>query len=90
MMLSLMSAGFFLFIVGAAIKARNRPVVSGAEQMLTAIGEVLDDFEKDGRVHIHGEVWHARSTQPLHKGTRVRVTAVDGLVLHVKPVSGES
>jgi membrane-bound serine protease (ClpP class) len=88
--LSLLSAGFFLFIVGAAIKARNRPVVSGQEEMLTAIGEVLDDFERDGRIRIHGEVWNARSTVPLHKGSLVEVVAMDGLVLHVKPVTRES
>jgi membrane-bound serine protease (ClpP class) len=88
-MLSLLSAGFFLFIVGAAIKARNRPVVSGQEQMLTATGEVLEDFEENGQVRIHGEIWSARSSEPLHKGCRVEVVSMDGLVLHVKPVTRE-
>jgi membrane-bound serine protease (ClpP class) len=88
--LSLLTAGFFLFIVGAAIKARNRPVVSGVEEMLTATGEVLEDFEGNGRIRIHGEVWNARSTVPLHKGSLVEVTAMDGLVLHVKPVTKET
>ena len=88
--LSLLTAGFFLFIVGAAIKARNRPVVSGQEEMLTAVGEVLDDFEGSGRIRIHGEVWNAQSTVPLHRGSLVKVTAVDGLVLHVKPVTKET
>lgn len=89
LMLSLLSAGFFLFIVGAAVKARNRPIVSGQEQMLTAIGEVLDDFEGKGSVRIHGEVWSASSSLPLRKGCRVKVIAVDGLVLHVQPVTEE-
>jgi len=88
--LSLLTAGFFLFIVGAAIKARNRPVVSGVEEMLTAVGEVLEDFEGNGRIRIHGEVWNARSAVPLHKGSLVKVIAMDGLVLHVKPVTKES
>jgi membrane-bound serine protease (ClpP class) len=88
--LSLISAGFFLFIVGAAIKARNRPVVSGREEMLAAVGEVLDDFEREGRIRIHGEIWNARSDTPLHRGSRVEVVAMDGLVLHVKPLTRES
>jgi membrane-bound serine protease (ClpP class) len=88
--LSLLTAGFFLFIVGAAIKARNRPVVSGVEEMLTAVGEVLEDFEGNGRIRIHGEVWNAKSIVPLHKGSLVEVTAMDGLVLHVKPVTKET
>ena len=74
----------------SAIKARNRPVVSGVEEMLTATGEVLEDFEGNGRIRIHGEVWNARSAVPLHKGSLVKVIAMDGLVLHVKPVTKES
>ena len=81
--LSLLSAGFFLFVVGAAIKARKRPVVSGLEEMLHASGEVLEDFEGKGRIRIHGEIWWAKSSVPLRQGDHVVVTAVDGLVLYV-------
>lgn len=81
--LSLLSAGFFLFVVGAAIKARKRPVVSGLEEMLHASGEVIDDFEGKGRIRIHGEIWWAQSSVPLRQGDHVVVTGVDGLVLHV-------
>ena len=87
--LSVMTAGFFLFVIGAAIKARKRPVVSGQEEMLHTTGEVLEDFEGRGRVHIHGENWSAESTLPLKRGDRVQVVAVDGLVLHVQPAKKE-
>lgn len=87
--LSMLSAGFFLFVVGAAIKARKRPVVSGQEEMLHTTGEVMEDFEGQGRVHIHGEVWSAESTLPLKRGNRVQVVAVDGLVLHVQLANKE-
>jgi membrane-bound serine protease (ClpP class) len=88
--LSLLSAGFFLFIVGAAIKARHRPVVSGQEEMLHARGEVLDDFEGKGRIRIHGEIWWAESVKPLKRGDRVEVVAVNGLVLQVHPINQET
>jgi len=87
--LSLITAGFFLFIIGAAIKARERPVVSGQEEMLHASGEVLDDFEGKGRIRIHGEIWLAESATPLRRGDRVQVVAVDGLVLKVQPHNQE-
>jgi len=87
--LSLASAGFFLFVVGAAVKARKRPVVSGREELLRARGEVLDDFAGKGRIRIHGEVWQAATRVPLKRGDRVRVTAVDGLVLSVEPETKE-
>jgi membrane-bound serine protease (ClpP class) len=88
--LSLITAGFFLFIIGAAIKARERPVVSGQEEMLHASGEVLDDFEGKGRIRIHGEIWLAESTTPLRRGDRVKVVAVNGLVLKVQPHNQEA
>jgi membrane-bound serine protease (ClpP class) len=87
--LALVSAGFFLFVVGAAIKARKRPIVSGEEEMLHTVGEVIDDFDGKGRIRIHGEVWKAESAVPLHSGDKVRVTAVDGLVLKVHPTGQE-
>jgi membrane-bound serine protease (ClpP class) len=87
--LSFITAGFFLFIIGAAIKARERPVVSGEEEMLHAAGEVLDDFEGKGRIRIHGEIWRAESATPLRRGDKVQVVAVDGLVLKIQPLNKE-
>jgi membrane-bound serine protease (ClpP class) len=87
--LSFITAGFFLFIIAAAIKARERPVVSGQEELLQATGEVLGDFEGKGHIRIHGEVWLAESATPLRQGDRVQVLAVDGLVLKVQPLIQE-
>jgi membrane-bound serine protease (ClpP class) len=82
--LALVSAGFFLFIVGAAIKARKRPVVSGVEEMLHAAGEALEDFDRKGRVRVHGEAWLAESDAPVKRGDKIKVTGIDGLVLHIR------
>ena len=88
--LSVLSAGFFLFVIGAAIKARKRPVVSGEEEMLYATGEALDDFDGKGRIRIHGEVWWAESTGPVSRGDKVQVVAIDGLVLQIQPGNKEA
>ena len=87
--LSVTTAGFFLFVVGAAVKARNRPVVSGMEELLGATGEVIEDFAGKGRIRIHGEIWWAESAVPLHGGDKVRVDSIEGLVLRVHPAQGE-
>jgi len=87
--LSLITAGFFLFIIGAAIKARERPVVSGQEEMLHSTGEVLDDFVGKGRIRIHSEIWQAESATALRRGDKVQVVAIDGLVLKVQPLNQE-
>ena len=78
------ASGALVFLtIGAAVRARRASMVSGAEAMIGAEGEVLDDFERDGRVRAAGEIWRARSGEPLGKGTRIKVSAVDGVRLEV-------
>ncbi|MDH5394373.1 MAG: nodulation protein NfeD [Gammaproteobacteria bacterium] len=76
----------FIFIIGMAMKARRRPVVSGLEQLLGSEAIVIEDFQQAGRVSIHSESWNARSTSPLSKGQHVIVTGIEGLTLQVEPV----
>ena len=86
LMFTAVSGLFFLGVIGLAVKARARPVVSGQEELLDTTGTVLEDFIGDaGRVRIHGESWQARSTVPLRHGQPVRVTGIDGLTLQVEP-----
>jgi len=79
------SALFIFFVVGMALKARLRPVVSGSEEMVGSSGEVLDFDGQDGWARVHGETWRIRSRQPLVRGQRVRVDRLDGLTLEVVP-----
>ena len=79
------SAAFLFLVVGMALKAHRRPVVSGREELLGSTGEVLEDCEREGWARIHGETWRIRSRSPLKAGERVRVGAVDGLMLEVVP-----
>ena len=39
-----------------------------------------------GHVRVLGEIWQARSVSELPTGSRVRVVAVDGLMLDVEAV----
>jgi len=82
---ALVSAAFFILIVGMALKARRRPVVSGREEMTGSIGSVVEDFDTRGNVHIHGEIWQATANVPVRKGQTVRVTGMDGLILSIEP-----
>ena len=83
---ALASALFIFLAVGVALKARRRPVVSGQEEMIGDIGEVLEDFDgKDGRARVHGESWRIRSRQPLQRGQKIEVVHMEGLILDVEP-----
>jgi len=79
------SAGFFIFVVGMLARGRRSPVVSGREELIGLAGELLEDCEREGWARVHGETWRVRSRAPLKRGARVRVTAIDGLVLDVVP-----
>ena len=82
--MALLSAAFFAGVLGFAAQARQRPVRTGAEQMIGSVGEVVSWTEDVGRVHINGEMWQARSKQSLSKGQKVRVVSRTGLTLIVE------
>ena len=82
--MAVLSAGFFAGVLGFAVRARRRPVRTGAEEMIGITGEVVSWSGEEGRVHVHGEVWAARSGKSLTKGQKVRVVGRTGLTLSVE------
>ncbi len=84
---STVSSIFFLITLRMVFAAHHKPIVSGVDEMLGSIGQVLEDFEGSGRIHIHGEAWQVESKLPLKRGDQVRVTSIDGLILSVEPVT---
>lgn len=83
---ALSSAVFFIMALGFLLRSRNSPVVTGKEEMLGSIGLVIDNFTGTGMVRIHSENWKATSGQSLHKNEKVKVIAIDGLLLKVKSI----
>jgi len=95
--LALGGAAFVAAVSSVALRARRRPVVTGAEAMVGSIGEVIDDgLHPDSRpgrapsatgwARVHGERWRVACAAPLAAGSRVRVTARSGLTLTVTPL----
>ena len=84
---SITSVLVFVVAIGMALKARRRPVVSGIEELIGGTATVMDDFEQQGKVAIHSEIWNAYSHTPLLKGQQVKVTAIKGLTLEVEPIN---
>jgi membrane-bound serine protease (ClpP class) len=80
------TAGFVFFVLGAALQARRMPPATGAEEILGSTGSVIDWHETNGNVRVLGEMWAARSAQPLKPNDPVRVVARDGLTLVVEPL----
>jgi len=84
----LITAAFFLFIIGLGVRAQRRKPVTGAEGIVGEVGEAMGELAPEGRVRVHGEIWSATSDGgPIASGTRVRVTRVENLRLTVVKVS---
>lgn len=87
--LAVLTGVFIFFVSGVALKARRRPVVTGSEELIGSVGEMLDDVESENWARIHSERWRVQSPVPLRTGQRVRVTARHDLVLSVVPVNDQ-
>ena len=83
--IALASSFGLMAIIGIAMKARQRPVVSGREELVGATGTALMDFEHQGSIFVHSERWSAITSAPLLEGQAIVVTAIDGLMLEVRP-----
>ncbi len=84
------SALFLIPVVHLALRARRRPVISGAEGLRAAEGIALDPFPGRGRVRIQGEIWEAQSEASIQTGQGVRVVDRQGLLLNIVPKSEET
>src|SRR2546428_3847743 len=83
---TVLTALFFIFIVGAGLRAQFRPVQSGMETMLgRTVGALSRIDAGGGKVFIEGEYWNAVSETPIESGQPVEVIGVEGLTLKVKP-----
>lgn len=82
---TLLSAGFFMFVLGMVLRARKRPVVAGSEELMHSTAEVMEGFDHEGWVRVHGETWRARTETPLLPKQKVKVKAIHGLLLEVEP-----
>ncbi len=95
------SPWFVIFVVGAfglllmwviayLLRLRRKGAVSGQEQILKEIAVAREDFSDQGAVMLEGEIWTARTSEPVKKGQKLRVERIDGLLLDVSPAGNES
>ncbi len=81
-----------MMVTGMPTMVRTRfstPTI-GREWMLGELGEAVEAVDPDGVVSINDALWKARTNRatPIAAGDRVRVAAVEGLVLEVEPEEG--
>ena len=73
------------FLLTVAVHTRER-LTSRQSGLVGLTGETRGDLEPEGPVFVKGALWRGRSVDgPIPSGTRVRVRAIDGLILQVEP-----
>jgi membrane-bound serine protease (ClpP class) len=83
---TVVTALFFIFVIGAGLRAQLLPVRAGGEAMLGKVVHALEPIDATGgRVFIEGEYWNAVSDERIEKGQPVEIVAIEGLTLRVKP-----
>jgi membrane-bound serine protease (ClpP class) len=72
------------FVAWKVVRSRRERLVAGAQGLVGEAGEALTEVgPQGGEVFVHGEYWRARAASAIPRGSRVRVTAVEGLTVTV-------
>ncbi len=89
--LGVLSLITFFVVARKVLEAhRDEPVRTGSEELVGALAEARSAIDPEGQVWIEGALWRARlddGVEPIRLGDRVRVDAVEGLTLVVRPES---
>ena len=77
---------FFVFVVGAGLRAQLLPVRAGRETMLgKTVSAMMPISQTSGRVFVEGELWNAISDAPIQPGQPAEIVGIEGLTLKLKP-----
>lgn len=78
---------FFIFVVGAGLKAQQRKVATGESAIIGSEAIAITNLNPTGKVRLQGETWTAESVSgKIEKNSKVIVTEIHGLLLKVKKV----
>jgi membrane-bound serine protease (ClpP class) len=77
----------FAVAIGAllilVVRDRRQRVRTGSEGLIGEVGIAAEELAPEGKVRVHGEIWGAVAEGQVSAGQKVRVDAVEGLVLRV-------
>jgi membrane-bound serine protease (ClpP class) len=79
------TAGLFLFVLTAGVRALARRPLLGAQGLIGQVGVARGPLTPEGWVTVQGEIWRAvADAGPIDDGTPVRIVDVQGLTLKVE------
>ena len=80
----------FAVILGYALRAQRRPVITGMESLVRQTGLAASDIDPSGQVQVASELWSAdvlEDSGKIHRGDSIEVVKVEGLRLKVRKKS---
>lgn len=81
---STLVAGFMWISVRKSVEAASVKPMHDLSMLVGQLGEARTDIHDDGSVQVAGELWSARSENPIPRGSPVRVVRRDGFVVVVE------
>ena len=82
---TLVTAGFFVFVIGKGLRAQLLPVKVGKETLIGKTVTALTPIDShNGTIFVEGEYWNAISDAPIGKGEDAEIAAVQGLTIKLK------
>ncbi|MBS1621201.1 MAG: nodulation protein NfeD [Bacteroidetes bacterium] len=82
---TVITALFFVFIIGAGLRAQRNKIAIGAEALTGQLGEALSILNPLGTIKFQGEIWNAESISgKIEEGEEVRITGMKDLKLFVE------
>lgn len=80
------TAGLYWIAAHKIMEAEQARPTHDLSRLIGLAGETRTDLKTTGSIYLDGELWSARSDQPIPKGTPVRVIGREGLVLEVEQI----
>jgi membrane-bound serine protease (ClpP class) len=81
---TLVTAAFFVFVIGKGLRAQLLPVRAGSETMVGKTVTTLTPIDsRGGRIFVEGEYWNAVSDTPIDKGEVAEIAELQELTLKV-------
>jgi len=80
---SIIVGGFFWIVANKTMEAGAAPLSHDLSGLIGASGETKSQVHHEGSVQVQGELWAARSEEPIPMGISIRVIDREGFILEV-------
>jgi len=85
---TVVTALFFLFVIGMGLKAQRLKPTTGSEALVGETGVAKEILNPAGMVMVHGELWQAESiTGEINAGDKIRIKSMQGFKVFVEKVA---